>query len=100
MAGNTFGNIFKISTFGESHGPAIGVVIDGVPPNISLDESDIQYQEEKVNIECSGTFTRGVSFCEEHRMFERDVPDPNVLVAVNLDYQRFTDRFMTAVFDS
>ncbi|MCK5214471.1 MAG: chorismate synthase [Candidatus Omnitrophica bacterium] len=42
MAGNTFGNIFKISTFGESHGPAIGVVIDGVPPNISLDESDIQ----------------------------------------------------------
>jgi len=63
-----------------------------------LDESDIQYQEEKVNIECSGTFTRGVSFCEEHRMFERDVPDPNVLVAVNLDYQRFTDRFMAAVF--
>jgi len=63
-----------------------------------LDESDIQYQEEKVNIECIGTFTRGVSFCEEHRMWEREVPDPNVLVAVKLDYQRFTDRFMSAVF--
>ena len=64
-----------------------------------LDESDIQYQAEKVNIECSGTFTRRVSFCEEHRMWEREVPDPNVLVAVDLDYQRFTDHFMSAVFD-
>jgi len=63
-----------------------------------LDESDIQYQGEKVNIECSGTFTRGVSFCEEHRMWGREVPDPNVSVAVELDYQRFTDGFMSAVF--
>ena len=44
MAGNSFGQIFKITTFGESHGPAIGVVIDGVPPNISLNESDIQFE--------------------------------------------------------
>ena len=43
MAGNTFGQVFKITTFGESHGPAIGVVIDGVPPNLPLDESDIQF---------------------------------------------------------
>jgi len=43
MAGNTFGSVFKVTTFGESHGPAIGVVIDGVPPNIPLTESDIQY---------------------------------------------------------
>ncbi|HLF17887.1 MAG TPA: chorismate synthase [Candidatus Omnitrophota bacterium] len=43
MAGNTFGQVFKVTTFGESHGPAIGVVIDGVPPNLPLDESDIQY---------------------------------------------------------
>ena len=42
MAGNTFGDLFKITTFGESHGPAIGVVIDGVPPRIELNESDIQ----------------------------------------------------------
>lgn len=43
MAGNSFGDVFKITTFGESHGPAIGVVIDGVPPNIPLKESDIQH---------------------------------------------------------
>ncbi|MBF0531903.1 MAG: chorismate synthase [Candidatus Omnitrophica bacterium] len=44
MAGNSFGEIFKITTFGESHGPAIGVVIDGVPPNLPLNESDIQFE--------------------------------------------------------
>lgn len=43
MAGNTFGQIFRITTFGESHGPAIGVVIDGVPPNIELTAGDIQF---------------------------------------------------------
>jgi len=43
MAGNTFGNVFKVTTFGESHGPAIGVVIDGVPPNLALKEEDIQF---------------------------------------------------------
>jgi chorismate synthase len=37
MAGNTFGNIFKITTFGESHGPAIGGVIDGCPSGIEID---------------------------------------------------------------
>lgn len=42
MAGNTFGTLFKITTFGESHGPAIGVVIDGVPPNLPLTSADIQ----------------------------------------------------------
>lgn len=43
MAGNTFGQIFKVTTFGESHGIAIGVVIDGVPPNLELKEDDIQF---------------------------------------------------------
>jgi len=42
MAGNSFGQLFKITTFGESHGAAIGVVIDGVPPRLPLTESDIQ----------------------------------------------------------
>ncbi len=42
MAGNSFGILFRITTFGESHGPAIGVVIDGVPPNLALSEADIQ----------------------------------------------------------
>ena len=42
MSGNTFGKIFKVTTFGESHGKALGCVIDGCPPNIKIDESDIQ----------------------------------------------------------
>jgi len=42
MTGNTFGKLFRITTFGESHGTAIGVIIDGVKPNISLSEEDIQ----------------------------------------------------------
>ena len=42
MAGSTYGNIFKITTWGESHGPALGVVIDGCPAGLSLTEEDIQ----------------------------------------------------------
>jgi chorismate synthase len=42
MPGNSFGHMFRYTTWGESHGPAIGCVIDGVPPRIALAESDIQ----------------------------------------------------------
>ena len=42
MSGNSFGHLFKFTTFGESHGPAIGCIIDGCPPNIPLTEKDIQ----------------------------------------------------------
>lgn len=42
MAGNTFGELFRLTTFGESHGPAIGGVVDGCPPGIKLSEADIQ----------------------------------------------------------
>ena len=42
MADNSFGKNFRFTTFGESHGPAIGCIVDGMPPLISLDESDIQ----------------------------------------------------------
>jgi chorismate synthase len=42
MSGNTFGSLFTVTTFGESHGPAIGCVIDGCPPGLVLSESDIQ----------------------------------------------------------
>ena len=43
MAGNTYGTIFKLSTFGESHGKAIGGVIDGCPAGIELDLNAIQH---------------------------------------------------------
>ena len=42
MSFNTFGKIFRFTTWGESHGPAIGCVIDGCPPNIDISEKDIQ----------------------------------------------------------
>ena len=42
MSGNTLGNLFAVTNFGESHGPAIGCVIDGCPPGMALSEADIQ----------------------------------------------------------
>jgi chorismate synthase len=42
MSGNTFGTLFCVTSFGESHGPAIGCVVDGCPPGLSLAEADIQ----------------------------------------------------------
>lgn len=42
MAGSTFGNLFRITTWGESHGKGIGVVVDGCPANVKLSEEDIQ----------------------------------------------------------
>src|SRR5579862_6016368 len=42
MSHNTFGHLFRLTTFGESHGPALGCVVDGCPPGIALTEADIQ----------------------------------------------------------
>lgn len=42
MPGNSFGQLFRITTFGESHGEAIGVIVDGCPPGLALSEKDIQ----------------------------------------------------------
>jgi chorismate synthase len=47
MSFNTFGHLFRVTTFGESHGPAIGCVVDGCPPGIALTEADIQPYMEK-----------------------------------------------------
>ncbi|HET7489608.1 MAG TPA: chorismate synthase [Acidimicrobiales bacterium] len=42
MGGSTFGRVFRVSTFGESHGPAVGVVVDGCPPRLALDVKEVQ----------------------------------------------------------
>ena len=42
MSHNSFGHLFRVTTFGESHGPAIGCVVDGCPPRIELTEAEIQ----------------------------------------------------------
>ncbi|MCX6735085.1 MAG: chorismate synthase [Candidatus Peregrinibacteria bacterium] len=47
MAGNTFGTLFRITTWGESHGPATGVVIDGCPAGLYLNEADIQKEVDR-----------------------------------------------------
>ena len=47
MTSNSFGRLFRFTTWGESHGPAIGCVIDGVPPLIPLTEADIQIYLDK-----------------------------------------------------
>ena len=43
MSGNTFGTLFTLTTFGESHGMALGGVVDGCPPGLTLSEADIQH---------------------------------------------------------
>ncbi|HZL17612.1 MAG TPA: chorismate synthase, partial [Polyangia bacterium] len=44
MGGNTFGTMFRVTTFGESHGPAVGVVIDGCPPRLPITAEEIQVE--------------------------------------------------------
>jgi chorismate synthase len=47
MSGNTFGQLFTVTSFGESHGPALGCVVDGCPPGLALGEEDIQRDVER-----------------------------------------------------
>jgi len=47
MSGNTFGKLFTVTSFGESHGPALGCIVDGCPPGLSLVEEDIQRDVER-----------------------------------------------------
>ena len=42
MSGNSFGRNFVVTTFGESHGPALGCIVDGCPPGLALTEADLQ----------------------------------------------------------
>src|SRR5580658_4143818 len=42
MSGNTLGRLFAVTTFGESHGPALGCIVDGCPPGLALTEADLQ----------------------------------------------------------
>ena len=47
MAGNTFGRVFTVTSFGESHGPALGCVVDGCPPGLALSDADLQRDVER-----------------------------------------------------
>src|SRR5438093_6809993 len=95
MSFNTFGHLFRFTSFGESHGPAIGCVVDGCPPRIPLSAADIQHdldrrrpgqskfvtqrrEPDQVRI-LSGTFTDPTSGAEV------TIGTPIALVIDNLD---------------
>jgi len=89
MSGNTFGVLFRVTTFGESHGKALGAVIDGCPPNLDLAEADIQ---EEVDRRRPGGHAASTSRNEEDRVeilsgvFEgKTTGTPIALLIVNRD---------------
>ena len=47
VSGNTFGKLFSVTSFGESHGPALGCIVDGCPPDLRLNEADIQHDVDR-----------------------------------------------------
>jgi chorismate synthase len=47
VSGNTFGRLFSVTTFGESHGPALGCIVDGCPPGLEISEADIQHDVDR-----------------------------------------------------
>jgi len=102
MAGNTLGSLFRFTTWGESHGPSIGVVVDGVPPKIPLAEADIQHwldrrrpgqsryttqrqEPDQVKI-LSGTFEGGTTGTPIHLLIDN-------VDQRSRDYRNIADRF-------
>ena len=102
MSGNTIGRSFCVTTFGESHGPAIGAVVDGCPPGLALEESDIQADLEPRR---TGTSRHTSQRQEPDRVrilsgvFEgRTTGTPIGLIVDNVDarsrdYEKIKDRF-------
>jgi len=102
MAGNTFGQLFTVTSFGESHGPGLGCIVDGCPPGLALTEQDIQRDVERRR---SGTsrFTSQRRELDSVRIlsgvFEgRTTGTPIGLLVMNedqrsYDYERIRDRF-------
>jgi chorismate synthase len=102
MSGNTFGQLFTVTTFGESHGPALGCIVDGCPPGLALCEEDIQQDVERRR---SGTSRYTSQRREADRVrilsgvFEgRTTGTPIGLLVENqdqrsYDYEKIKDRF-------
>jgi chorismate synthase len=102
MSGNTFGRLFTVTSFGESHGPALGCIVDGCPPGLELSEEDIQAEVERRR---SGTSRYTSQRREPDRVrilsgvFEgRSTGTPIGLLVANedqrsYDYEKIRDRF-------
>jgi len=61
-------------------------------------ENELSFTDETVHIECSGEFTRGMTVCEEHGIWGRTAPKPNVKVASNINGKAFVDYYFNTVF--
>ena len=102
MSGNTIGKLFTVTTFGESHGPALGCIVDGCPPGLALEEADLQRD---INLRRTGTshFVSQRSEADVVRIlsgvFEgRTTGTPIGLMIENTDarsrdYEKLKDRF-------
>ena len=55
MSMNSFGHLFRVTTWGESHGPALGATIDGCPPGVTIDEGMIQHVNNTGRQPCDGS---------------------------------------------
>lgn len=64
-----------------------------------LPESDLSFQAETIRIELSGTHTRGMTWCEPHRLWGREPGSPNAEIAVDLNVSQFLEHFMNRVFN-
>src|SRR4029077_12187660 len=102
MAGNTFGTLFRFTTWGESHGPSIGVVVDGVPPKIALAEPDIQQWLDRRRPGQSRYTTQRQEPDEGKILsgvFEGQTPGPPIHLLIenvaqrSRDYRNIADRF-------
>ncbi len=108
MSHNTIGHLFRVTTFGESHGPALGCVIDGCPPGIALSESDIQADLDRRRPGTSRFVTQrrepdqvrilSGTFADERMEEARTTGTPIALLIENLDqkskdYSDIRDKF-------
>ena len=91
MAGNTFGTLFQVTTFGESHGPALGVTIDGFPAGILFDTAFIQSE---MNRRRPGANSLGTSRNEgdEIEVYASYFFGRNSISEINVCYQNVSDK--------
>ena len=94
MAGSQFGKIFRISTFGESHGKALGVVVDGCPAGLSLLEEDVQgmLERRRPGKNLKMTQRKEGDKVENHSgVFEGKTTGTPIAMLVRNEYQRSKD---------
>jgi len=102
MSGNTFGKLFAVTSFGESHGPAIGCIVDGCPPGLALERADLQHDLDRRRPGTSRHTTQRRELDQVHILsgvFEgRTTGTPIALLIENIDqrskdYSQILDRF-------